>query len=257
MERNYVEYSLSGFSGLSLENNEPFETKNSPYIESIKLSDNLDTITVNLKKDVDFNQDREKREKIELFLKEMLFNLIIKDEVDIDCPKWRLENVCGNNKIALFEGIHCEEEMMVDRQQNSKPIYDFIVNSPTAIENNQLLYKRIFNILQNPNLIVQFMSLYEILYEKIQDIIDEGYGQEKVVLYLEHNEAKYPFVKFMPSRKKSKKGKKEDCFTYLRNQIAHCEKKDDVEEYKKIGLEITTRKIKGLLIVLNDVIMES
>lgn len=255
MEKNYVSYKLSGFSGLELEENQSFEIENNPYIESIKLNDKLSSITLYLKSDVSFQDNQN---AIESFLDGIIFNLIIKTQVDIDFPNWYLEFVSKKdaNKSTVYERLGIRDTIKIKRVQNAHYIYKDIVESPTAIGINRLLYERIFCILLNPNQVVQFMSLYEILLDKVQNIMKNGEGQEKVVNYLRINKEKYPFIEFQSSSKLSKNGKPEDTFTYIRNTIAHCENKDDFDEYMKVGSSITSRMIKNLLLVLNDVIMD-
>lgn len=254
MEGNYVQYKLSGFSGLELKENEPCEIENNPYVKSVELNNDLTAVTINLRDGVDFEENKG---NIELFLKELIFNLIIKTEADVEHPNWSIEYVRNGNMITVNEHIFIHDAVTVLRLVRANSVYSSILDSPTAIVNKQLLYERIFCILQNPNLVVQFMSLYEILSEMVQKIIKNGEGQEKVGNYFKSTMGKYSFiVKFYPSTKPGKNGKSEDLFTYTRNAIAHCEDKNDLNEYKRIGSQVTSKMIKDLLLVLNDVIMD-
>lgn len=259
LENNRIQYNLAGLKNFVLTENSPFEVENNQYIEAIQLDNNLTKMTLYLKDGVHYD---DKAAEIDFFVKQIIFNLITKTETEIMCPDWYTEGVFENGELKIAEHIKIRESIAVFRSYNAESIYDTVVNSPTAIRKHAILYERIFGILQNENLVVQFMTLYQILLEETSRLAgSKSHGQGNVVNYLKVHESKYPFVQFQPSRdprKKDKNGKilDEDTFTYIRNEIGHCEETNDLIAYKQAGLQITNAQIKNLLIVLNDVILE-
>ena len=77
---------------------------------------------------------------------------------------------------------------------------------------------------------------------------------EDVIDYFTKNKDKYSFLRFSPTRRKGKNFD-EDCFTYIRNEIGHCEETNDLNLYTQLGSTITQELIRQLVIVINDVIM--
>jgi len=250
-ENDCIRYSLAGFKNLTLTENLPFVIDNNHYINAIQFDDDLTKITVYLKSGVHY---LDKKPDIDLFVNQILFNLIAKTEIDIEYPSWYLESVCSGGKIELCEAIAIQESVIVFKQNKAENIYRIVTNSFTGMDKHSLLYNRIFYILKNQNIVVQFMSLYEILLENSRRIVNAGRGQKNVAKYLELHKDKYPFISFQPSRDPSR-GWEEDTFTYIRNEIGHCEETNDLTAYKQAGSQITPYLIKNILIVLNDVIM--
>ena len=255
-ESDRVQYNLSGLMNLTLNENSVFKVENNQYIEAIQLDNNLTKMTLYLKSGVHYDDNAS---EIDLFAKEIIFNLITKTETEIMCPDWYMEGVFENGKLKINERIKVREDVAVLRSYSAESIYNAVVTSPTAIRKHTVIYERIFGILQNENPVVQFMSLYQILLEQtnilagIKDV--DKYDQIRVANYLKTHKSKYPFNTFQKSRKASRPWK-EDKFTYIRNEIGHCEETNDVAAYKQAGSQITSDLIKNILLVLNDVIME-
>jgi len=68
--------------------------------------------------------------------------------------------------------------------------------------------------LRNPNLIVQFMGLYQLLMK----LLSKGKNnivQRNVINYFENNRNKYGFITFKQTHKAGKSFK-EDIFTYIK-----------------------------------------
>lgn len=65
----------------------------------------------------------------------------------------------------------------------------------------------------------------------------------------------YRFVDYEPTRKENRTYS-EDTFTYLRNQLGHAERTEDLELYTNLGEEVTTEKIIQLVKVINDYLVE-
>lgn len=253
-ENNRVQYNLSGLKNLGLTENLLFKIADNQYIEAIHLDDDLTKVVVHLKDGVHYI---DKASDIDSFVKQIFFNLVAKTDADIVCPNWYTEGIFENGKFEVTERMDFREEATVFRSYSAEGIYDTVVNSPTAIHKHAVLYERIFGVLQNENPVVQFMTLYQILLEETSRLAGgKSRGQSNIVNYLKVHESKYPFIQFQPSRDSRKKDRDEDTFTYIRNEIGHCEETNDFIAYKQAGQKITNALIKNILIVLNDVIME-
>jgi hypothetical protein len=251
-EENYLQYNLNGFNNLKLRENKPFEIENT-YIKSICFNDDLTILTVVLNDNVNYQKNGK---EIELYLDHISFNLIINMETDINIPFRRLEVIKDGTSLNLSEHVTIREEVTISRVLPADRIYHAIVDSDTAIEDHSLFYKRIFKTLHNPNLIAQFMSLYQFLMELLARE-RKRVEQKNVVEYFKNHADKYPFITFEPTRRKNITNSfDEDYFTYIRNEIGHSEDTNDMELYTSLGKKITSRLIKQLVTVLNDVIIE-
>lgn len=253
--KNCVQYNLSGFQNLTLTDNMPYKIENNKFVDTVQLNDNLTKMILYLKPDVCYSKNEP---DIDIFASQILFNLIAKTEVDIATPAWYVDGIFENGKNLLNEQIGFTETLTIFKSINAKRIYDIIVNSSNSIDKHQLIYERIFGILQNPNIIIQFMSLYQILLDNTIHIVGNGKGQRNIADYIKLHEEKYPFISFKESRdpRKKARGELEDTFTYIRNEIGHCEETNDLLAYIHAGNQITNQLIKNMLIVLNDVINE-
>lgn len=245
---NYLQLNLKGFKGLTLTENNIYEVDN-PNIKSLKFDDELKTLTVYLIEGVKY---KEHFHEIKQFLDHILFNLIIKSDAELNLPQYDLKVVKDESDYKVYEGISFKCSLMVNREIEAKSFYDDIVNSPTKIEEAREIYQRIFNILNNPNRVIQFMSLYQLLME----LLSEGkrIEQKNVVEYFKKNVEKYPFIEFKPTRREVKNKFDEDSFTYMRNEIGHCEQTNDLIKYNSLGNKITSHWIKKFVSVINDVI---
>lgn len=248
---NYLQYRLYGFKNLVLTDNFKFSIDNE-FIKNIRISDNVDTMTVELRNNISYEQNKQ---QIESFLNHICFNLIIKTDVDIYQPVRVLEVIKENNSIIkIKDRIQMKEKVTFIRNYPASVIYDRIVNSKTSFDKNFVKYERIFKTLHNPNPIAQFMSLYQFLME----LLSKGKSkveQRNVVDYIKDNRSKYGFVYFKPTRRVNRNFE-EDCFTYIRNEIGHSEETNDLELYKSLGSQISQNLIRNLVLIINDVILE-
>lgn len=251
-EGNYLAYRLYGFSNLTINNNYKYIINNE-FIKNIIISDNVEIMTVELQDDIEYTKNQE---EIESFLNHICFNIIIKTEADIFQPLRVLKVIkIGSSNIKMNDSIKMKDIATFKRSCSAKDFYDSIVKSKTSIDRNFVKYERIFKTLHNPNLIAQFMSLYQFLME----LLSKGKSkveQKNVVQYIKNNKHRYNWVYFNPT---SRIGCNfdEDCFTYIRNQIGHSEETNDLKLYKQLGTNITPELIKKLLIIINDVIIEA
>lgn len=245
-----LQYKLNGFSGLKLENISDYKISNK-YIDAICLTEDVSSLTVILNEGISYADNKE---NIEIYLDHICFNLIIKTEADIFIPFRQLTSIKDGNNISINEHLSMSESVSIIRRHPAENIYSNIVNSPTNFKEKQVIYDRIFKTLQNPNFVVQFMSLYQLLMELLS--VNGEIRQRNVVDYLKNNHSKYTFVNFQPTRKTNiKTPYDEDNFTYLRNEIGHSEDTNNMELYKKLGSQVNMHTIKKLVCIINDVII--
>ena len=248
MQKGYLQYKLIGFKCLTLKDNkEDYEIDNQ-YIHSIYFDDKL---TVILQDGIFYN---EHENEIELYLDYICFNLIIQDGVEIQCPLRRLKIVKDGSNMLMHDCIGINDKLEIETKVPAQNVYQKVVNSPTVITTKHVLYERIFKTLQNPNIIIQFMSLYQFLMELLSDG-ENRVEQKHVVKYFEANAKKYNFITFKPTRRLNGFWNEDD-FTYMRNKIAHIEATNNIDEYRSLGKQISPYLIQKIIIVLNDVIIQ-
>jgi len=251
----YLQYALHGFEKLSLTDNNNYYPVNNHLFKSIHLSDDVNKLTVELNDGITYDGYSD---EIEVYLNQICFNMIIDSNVSLNSPHRILE--CINDKeenenpkkIKNFDYGHAKDEISIQRNIGANNFYKNITNKQTSINKHFVIYERIFNTLFNPIKVVQFMSLYQLLYELVNK------GKEKpaqwvVTNYIKKHKSRYPFISFKPSRKD---GIAQDSLSYLRNEIGHCEDTNNFELYSQLGSQITDYDIKHIITVLNDVIME-
>lgn len=250
MKKNYIQYKISGLNGLTIDDNNKYCIKND-LIKNILLDENLEHLTLEFNDNISY---KEHKHKIDLYATELLFNLILKTEVEFKQPNIFLEILDEDDCIHINESLSIRETLKIERHFNAEKIYSDIIDPQKGFENHRILYNRILGILQNPNYVIQFMSLYEILLELLKKPCDKKAYQANITNYIKQHTPKYSFISFKESTLKN--GKYEDSITYLRNEIGHCEETDDIETYKRLGSQINSFTIKNILIVINDVINE-
>lgn len=246
----YLQYKLVGFSGLKLEKNSVYHISNK-WIKTILLDENVSILTVVLNDDILYC---EHIADIETYLNHICFNLITETEADISMPIRYLELIKDGSNMQINDHITLRDSISITRIMPAESVYSAVVNAPTDFENHAVIYERIFKTLHNPNLIVQFMSLYQLLMELLAN--GGKIEQRNVVDYFKNNKSKYPFISFRPTRNtKVKVSYDEDSFTYFRNEIGHSEDTNDMEQYKSLGSQVSSQTIKKLVKVINDVII--
>lgn len=244
----YIKFSLSGFYNVKLNNNQKRKV-NHNIINNVFIEEDLKSVTLELNDDINFE---EHKDEIYKYFSHIYFNIISKTGADIDKPKFFLEIIKNDNESLVNENIVIKEECNLSRSYEAFDIYNMVIESTTALDKHELLYHRIFSTLENPNLIIQFMNLYQMLME----LLSKGkrkVEQKNVVDYFKTN--KYRFITFEETRRTGKQYK-EDSITYLRNQIGHCEDTNDINLYKQLGTSITCHTINDIITVLNDVIVK-
>ena len=247
-DRNYVQYKLHGFKGLQLDDNEEYSCVDNEYISKIYISSDLKTLKVELKEGVAYI---EHQYEIETFLDSVCFNMISLTEIETEMPYRKLETIKDGSNIHLSDRLEMRDSMQIIRRVPAENFYDTILNGKNLLPEKHVLYQKIFQILHNPNIVMQFLILYDWLLVLLSG--DKRKEQKYIHIYLGKNRKKYPEVMF----EKSKDGKSVDMFTNLRNQIAHYEQIDDYDGYREIGEKIPPLVIRTLVKVINDVICEN
>lgn len=247
-ERNYVQYKLHGFKGLELDENEEYCCTDNAYISRIYISSDLKMLKVELKDDVIY---MDHRLEIETFLDSVCFNMISLTDIETEMPYRQLEIIKDGSNIHLSDRFVPRDSIQIIRRVPAENFYDTILNGKNLLSEKHVLYQKIFQILHNPNRVMQFLILYDWLLVLLSG--DKRKEQKYIHIYLGKNRKKYPEVTFVDS----KDGKSVDMFTDLRNQISHYEQVNDYNGYKEIGNKIPPSVIRVLVKVINDVICEN
>lgn len=250
--KNYLICDLHGFKNVTINNNVNYRI-DSDIIKFIRIDDNFKNMYVELQDNITY---KEYEREISNYLYHICFNLIVRTDIHYIIPFYSINTICENSeKITRKDTVHIRDSLELKYNVNSNTLYNNIVNSQTSIDDNFMKYERMFKTLHNPNNIAQFMSLYQFLMELLQE--NRTYTSQKLVTnYLKRNKDKYDFLYFKPTRKINENFE-EDCFTYIRNEIGHSEDTNDLNLYKELGSQITQQLIKNLLIVINDIIIDS
>ncbi len=250
----YLQYALHGFENITLTNNDYYPVNNHLF-NSILLSDDVKQMTVELKDGI---THEEYKIEIDAYLNQICFNMIINSNVSLNAPYRTIEIIQDKeenntqNEVRVFDFINFKDEIIIQRHIGAQSFYENIINEPTSMDKHFVLYERIFKTLFNQVKVVQFLSLYQLLYELLSK--GKSYpAQRYVTEYIENNRDRYPTIEIKSSRKNDKN---EDSLTYLRNEITHCEDTNDFNLYSQLGNQISDAVIKQIIIVLNDVIME-
>lgn len=242
----YLRFSLHGFKAIKLrDNTEKFNIDNE-YISSIYINNDLTEMYVELHKNITYEKSHK---EICTFLDGICFNMLSRIEVEADVPYRRLELVCDGTNMVVHDSMCFRESLIITRNIPASNFYKTIISKENAMCEQHVLYQKIFEMLHNPNPIMRFLGLYDLLLVLVSK--ENDIQQKYVHIYLGKNKARYePYLSFI----KNKDGKSEDILTHLRNEIAHWEQTNDFEKYRTV--EIPPSLIRLLLCILNDVICE-
>lgn len=257
---SYVEYKMYGFNVVSvigesvedsfqIKDNKPYIYENHPFLHSFCINNEFKRITFWLKAGFDA---ADCIKEIGLELERICFNLITYKNFHTFQPICVLDKIKTHYFESSFEDKIClKHELKCRTLLPGSSFYGDIVTEKNAMMDKKKypVYKQIFDILQCPNLVIQYMCLYDLLKEKV--CIGTNKSQKEVVQYFKKKQNRYPELKFFPSRRKN--GKDEDNYTFLRNKIGHPWGLS-AEEIKKLG--ISEKLIQSLLTVINDVLCE-
>ena len=241
MDEHYLKYDVKGLKGIRLDNNDKrIGLKNNPYVKEIYLNDDLSELYVYLEEGVDC---KESKEQIDRYLNGVLLNFLLKDAVEIDCPKLLFRQEYGGNQLLERNTVCVRNDPVITNLHIQSNVFYDGLEKANFVQKSFIEWQVVFSILQNPDPVIVFLLLYD--YTKVK----KG-TQKKFVKYLQNNQEKYePDLTFQ----KDDRGETVDILTYTRNRIGHCKKGVD---YEKLGDTVSSGKIRLLLRILNDIIME-
>ena len=251
---NYVKFRMEGFnksdSGKTykIERDLEFDYKEHTCLKKVVINTSFDEITFFLKDEKKYNQYKQ---EISCELERICFNIIAYSEIHTFTPICYLNVVvdCEGNDITatINDSFRLRECMMMDIKCDPKELENKIFITESNFDKQLASYKELFWILHNPNLVIQFLGLYDLM----SGLISDERAQKHVHTYFRINKDNYPNVKFEISNKDNKT--EEDCFTHLRNVIAHS-KQAGINEFVKTAALINECHIKQLLQVINDLL---
>lgn len=245
---SFVKYKVTGLTGLTLSKNFKFQTNNE-YVKNIFLDDNLEYLRIELNDNISYI---EYSNEIDLFAKGVLFNLIINTSAEFSTPVIFIDTLKESDSLTLFDNIGFTEKITMHRTEDANKIYTTISNVSKDL--NSLYYNKIFEILQNQNLIVQFENLYQMALDLTKKPKDIRSYQKNLTDYLKKHKDRYPFISFFMSIDKNGKEIQVDSITFLRNQISHSKKISYLNTYSHLGSQINCFTIKNLLKIITDIL---
>ena len=259
LEGPFVKYTIYGLTGCSIAENKKALIHN-PYVKSMLVSDDFSYLIFELQEGISYKNDKI---FIDALAQKTLFNILSQTEIEFFAPSIGLELYKENANLRINEAVKLCESISIHRSIGAESIYKSITSTHSGFDKYPVQYYKIMSILQNPNTIIQFLSLYQILLEETEKLNKQNNfvgpngtpfkGQRNVIEYFKHHISKYPFIKFRQSRDYDRP---EDSITYLRNEIGHCEDFNDLSSYQRLGSTIKYSTIKNLLKVLSDVLDE-
>lgn len=240
MNGNHFEYTLS--------DNVPYIYHDHPFLDTVCISDYITDITFYL---LAGKEAKDHIREIGIELERICFNIIAHSELPILQPYCVCEFIMNEDgtQFELHDRVKFRDEIFAFKTISAKSLYECGMDYSTSFQENEAMYKELFWILHSPHKVIQFMGLYDIM----ASLISTPISQKNVHDYFGKNKSKYPFVTFESSRKDPQKN--EDCFTHLRNAIAHS-KQVGVAEYLQIADGVSDNYIKQLLIVINDLLCD-
>lgn len=246
MEGFTVKQRKEGFSRrLKITDNKPYEFNNHSFLESFYINDNFTEITFNFKEGL---EPKEYLNGVSDILETICFNIITYPEIQTTCPLCRLKMINGE-KIQLNDYMSLTDSIQTIETEDASTFYEKIVSKDIKLAENKAAYKELFYVLHNPNKVVQFIGLYDVL----ADLVKHGdtFAQSQMHDFFGRNKARYPFITFSEKAENSRGN--EDSFTKLRNDIAHS-KRVGIEAYLEIAENISYKTIQQILLVISDIL---
>ena len=250
-----VTYTMDGFGekpkkgqitkNLKILNNEPYVFDDHPFLHSFFINDSFSEITFYFKEGLN-PEDYIKELGDEL--ETICFNIITRTEIQTFCPVCTIKMINGE-KIYLNDHMPFSESLHMIESEEASIFYSKLVDSDLKLSQNKVAYKELFFILHNPNRVVQFIGLYDVLAGLVQH--GDTFSQLHMHNFFGRNKERYPFITFTTKTENSRGP--EDSFTKLRNDIAHS-KRVGIEEYLKIANNIPYQTIQQILLVISDIL---
>ena len=173
---SYAAYKMLGFNtraeiaggnhasdSLEIMNNKPYIYEKHEFLHSFLISDDFSEITFWLKAGFDA---ADHLEKIELELNRICLNLILYDDLHTFKPVCELVKIKTLRYETRFEECLCiKDELKCAISVKSDNFYSDIAHGDSAMldKKSRSVYKQIFDIIQCPNLVIQYMALYDLL----------------------------------------------------------------------------------------------
>ena len=272
---NYVKYALCGFSAyngdskeweINLQDNREHIYQDHAFLYSAFIGDHLESIVLRLLPNI---RCIDYLEELDREVDKICFN-IISHAVELSdvTPFWYLDLYIDENgqdrTLSLQERIGLCEKTFAIKNFSAKSIYDAAFGNENALESHTPQYKELLYVLQNPNRVVQYIGLYDIManliYTSGENKDKKRPSQKMVVSFFDKNKSEYGNrVQIIAGSKPVvKKGGRieyedEDTLTQLRSQIAHA-KDRGIEKFLEVSKSISFEQIQTLLIVINDLL---
>lgn len=248
--KRLYEKDLSQKYQLKLTKNNSYLYPKSHFLDKVHISDFLQRMTFYLKAGKKLTKKR--IEEIEIEKDKICFNLIISSKVYTKNPLcYRVEIIEETGKkikgILYDDGLTIKEEIIQMRLLNAESIYEEAFKNLTKMKKKHPIYEELFQLLQSPYRVIQFMGFYDIMAK----LIKKNATQRDVAKYFEDNSDIYDWNCMTPSRKNP--NILEDSLTFLRNKIAHS-KGLSVVEYRRASESVSESHIKKILTVINHLL---
>ena len=269
---NYVRYALCGFSAyngdskeweINLQDNREHIYQDHAFLYSAFIGDHLESIVLKLLPNI---RCIDYLEELDREVEKICFN-IISHAVELSdvTPFWYLDLYIDENgqdcTLSLQEKIGLHEKLFVIKNFSAKSIYNAAFGNENALERYAPQYKALFYVLQNPNQVIQFMGLYDIMADLIykSDANKEKDAKQYMICnFFDKYKGRYKGITVEMRDAKDSKGKdttkKEDTFTYIRNQIAHSIDRGGTENFLEVSKSISFEQIQTLLTIINDLL---
>lgn len=266
--RDYVRYQMQGFNkqlpkcdnkwAMTLTDARPYLYENHPFLYSVSIDEHITSMTFELKEGLSC---LEYIEEIGYELERITFNIISRyPNLPIEKPICHVEAAMHHEKNItegrFQDGINVIDKCSIAKTGSINELYEAALKTNVETKEKAEKYKELFCILQCSDRVIQFLGLYDIMSDLISKLYKTQHKgtQDKVHDFFGKNKGRYPKVGFYDSNKDNKK--KEDSFTYLRNQIAHSIQAG-VGDFLEVSEGISFECIQGMLVVINDLLCEN
>lgn len=230
-----IVYSITGLKGMELSDSELFSVNND-YVSAFRISSKLDEIYILTKEGVSFSANEDKIDRI---VTNIYMNLIIDGNTELYSPEIMISKINGN-KPTSNSSLQMKVSAIVIKGNKNGKYFKLLSEDKNPFETDLKIYDKIKAILSNPSIIVQFVGLYEMM--------KGNKNQKELIQYLTTKKEEYNIDFF--DTKKQNCNYKEDLFTYIRNDISHIERENNLMRYKRLGEDINQSLIKKMIKII-------
>ncbi|MFS0661292.1 hypothetical protein AB1L07_20955 [Niallia alba] len=251
-EKSHITYSISGITGVKLKGvtHVNLLDKN---LESVYVNESLNKVTIFIKDEVDFHQALKECERL---IYQLLLSLILHKDAIVDIPQYNEEEKNQKSEngdiITISSGISIKSSLSITSIYDGEEFLEEMLNDRGMINpNNELLYRRLYSIMKNPDQVTKYLALYEFLL----DLVSKGKPkkeQKNVTEFIKFKgfDKGMNSIPYHTTRRKNMNFK-EDTFTYYRNEIAHAEFENNFSKYEGLAGNINSKLINRLIEVIN------